>query len=68
MKEDLYNKMERLFPLIEHRYQEVTPLELIICQLARGNTFNMRVLGLEKIKRFREENRRLRHHLQTQPS
>lgn len=56
MKEELYNKMERLFPLIEHRYQEVGPLEKIICQLARGNTFNMRVVGLDKIKRFREDN------------
>jgi glycerol-3-phosphate O-acyltransferase len=56
MKEELYKKMERLFPLIEHRYQDVSPLEMVICQLARGNTFNMRVVGLDKIKRFREEN------------
>jgi glycerol-3-phosphate O-acyltransferase len=55
MKEDLYTKMERIFPLIEHRYQEVNPIELVVCQLARGNTFNMRVVGLDKIKRFRED-------------
>jgi glycerol-3-phosphate O-acyltransferase len=56
MKEELYKKMERLFPLIEHGYQMVSPIELTICQLARGNTFNMRVIGLEAIKRFRENN------------
>jgi len=56
MKEELYKKMERLFPLIEHRYQDVSPIEMVICQLARGNTFNMRVVGLDKIKQFREEN------------
>lgn len=42
-----------MFPLMAHRYQEVGPLELTVCQLARGNTFNMRVIGLEAIKRFR---------------
>jgi glycerol-3-phosphate O-acyltransferase len=36
-----------------HRYQEVSPIELTVCQLARGNTFNMRVIGLEAVKRFR---------------
>lgn len=56
MKEELYQKMEKLFPLIEHRYQEINPVELTICQLARGNTFNMRVVGLEAIKRFRRAN------------
>ena len=54
MKEELYKKMERLFPLIEHRYQDVSPIELIVCQLARGNTFNTRVVGLDNFKRFRE--------------
>ena len=56
MKEELYQKMEQMFPLVAHRYQEVSPIELTICQLARGNTFNMRVIGLEMIKRFREQN------------
>jgi glycerol-3-phosphate O-acyltransferase len=56
MKEELYNKMEAQFPLISHRYQEVGPLEMTICRLARGNTFNMRVVGLEGIKRFRKMN------------
>lgn len=56
MKEELYQKMEQLFPLIEHRYQDVSPIEMTICQLARGNTFNIRVVGLDKIKQFREEN------------
>ena len=55
MKEDLYKKMEQMFPLMAHRYQEVGPLELTVCQLARGNTFNMRVIGLEAIKRFRAQ-------------
>ena len=54
MKEELYQKMERLFPLIEHRYQDVSPIELIVCLLARGNTFNTRVVGLDNVKRFRE--------------
>ncbi len=56
MKKELYKKMEKLFPLIKHRYQEVSPAEITICQLARGNTFNMRVVGLEAIKRFRQAN------------
>jgi glycerol-3-phosphate O-acyltransferase len=56
MKEELYKKMEQMFPLIEHRYQEVGPMELTICRLARGNTFNMRVVGLEAVKRLRREN------------
>lgn len=56
MKDERYQKMKKLFPLIEHRYQEVSPAELTICQLARGNTFNMRVVGLEAIKRFRQAN------------
>ena len=56
MKEEFYKKMEAKFPLISHRYQEVGPLELTISQLARGNTFNMRVVGLEGIQRFRKVN------------
>ena len=56
MKEEFYKKMEAKFPLMAHRYQEVGPLELTICQLARGNTFNMRVVGLEGIQRFRQKN------------
>lgn len=56
MKEEFYKKMEAKFPLIAHRYQEVGPLELTISQLARGNTFNMRVVGLEGIQRFRAKN------------
>jgi glycerol-3-phosphate O-acyltransferase len=56
MKEELYKKMEQMFPLIEHRYQEVGPLELTVCRLARGNTFNMRVVGLDAVKRLRKEN------------
>jgi len=48
--------MESMFHLIRHEWQEINPLELTIYQLARGNTFNMRVIGLEGIRRFREEN------------
>lgn len=55
MKPEIYKKMEEMFPLIEHRHQPVGPIELTLCQLARGNTFNMRVVGLEAIKRFREK-------------
>ena len=56
MKEERYKKMEAKFPLLAHRYQEVGPLELTVCQLARGNTFNMRVVGLEGIQHFRQKN------------
>jgi len=56
MKDELFQKMEQMFPLIEHRYQEVGPMELTVCRLARGNTFNMRVVGLEAVKRLRREN------------
>lgn len=45
-----------MYHLIEHAYHEISPLELTIYQLARGNTFDMRVVGLETIKRLREEN------------
>ena len=48
--------MESMFHLIQHEWQDINPLELVVYQLARGNTFNMRVIGLEGIKRFREEN------------
>ena len=48
--------MESMFHLIQHEWQEINPLELVIYQLARGNTFNMRVIGLEGIKRFKKEN------------
>ncbi len=48
--------MESMFHLIQHEWQDINPLELVVYQLARGNTFNMRVIGLEGIRRFREEN------------
>ena len=56
MKQPQYTKMESMFHLIEHDWQHINPMELVIYQLARGNTFNMRVIGLEGIKRFRETN------------
>jgi len=56
MKKQQLEKMESMFHLIQHEWQAINPLELVIYQLARGNTFNMRVIGLEGIKRFREEN------------
>jgi glycerol-3-phosphate O-acyltransferase len=56
MKKQQFEKMESMFHLIQHEWQAINPLELVIYQLARGNTFNMRVIGLEGIKRFREEN------------
>jgi len=56
MKQPQYEKMESMFHLIEHEWQNINPLELVIYQLARGNTFNMRVIGLEGIKRFKEAN------------
>jgi len=55
MKKQLYEKMESMFHLIEHQYQQTHPLEVLLYQLARGNTFDMRVVGLEGIKRFRRE-------------
>lgn len=48
--------MQSMFHLIEHDWQDINPMELVIYQLARGNTFNMRVIGLEGIKRFKEAN------------
>jgi hypothetical protein len=56
MKKQLYEKMESMFHLMEHNYQPTHPLELILYQLARGNTFDTRVVGLEGIRRFRKEN------------
>jgi hypothetical protein len=56
MKKQQFEKMESMFHLIQHEWQDINPLELTIYQLARGNTFNMRVIGLEGIRRFREEN------------
>ena len=47
--------MEPLFHLIKHEWQEISPLELAIYQLARGNTFNTRVIGLDGVKHLREE-------------
>ncbi len=48
--------MESLFHLIQHEWQEISPLELATYQLARGNTFNTRVIGLDGIKRLKEIN------------
>jgi len=56
MKQLQFEKMEPLFPLIQHEWRKLNPLELVLYQLARGNTFNMRVIGLEDIKRFKQEN------------
>ena len=56
MKKQHLEKMESMFHLIQHDWQDINPLELVVYQLARGNTFNMRVIGLEGLKRFREEN------------
>ncbi|MBN2038936.1 MAG: hypothetical protein JW864_02775 [Spirochaetes bacterium] len=56
MKDQLYNKMKPLFHLIDHDYQEISPLELLVIQLARGNSYNTRIIGLEAIKKFREDN------------
>ena len=55
MKKQQYEKMESLFHLIQHEWQEISPMELAIYQLARGNTFNTRVIGLDGIKRLKEE-------------
>lgn len=53
MKAHLYEKMESLFPLVAHDYQEISPVEETLFQLARGNAYNMRVSGLQRIKKFR---------------
>jgi hypothetical protein len=56
MKKPLYDKMKPMFPLIAHDYQDIGPLEELIYRLALGNTFNLRIVGLESLKRFRQEN------------
>jgi hypothetical protein len=56
MKKSLYDKMTPLFPLMAHDWQEISPVEMLIYRLARGNTYNMRVVGMEAIKRFRRDN------------
>ena len=56
MKKQTYEKMKSMFHLIQHDWQDIGPLELVIYQLARGNTFNMRVMGLEGLKSFRKDN------------
>ena len=56
MKKSLYDKMKPMFPLMAHDYSEIGTLERFIYQLALGNTFNIRMVGLEAIKRFRREN------------
>jgi hypothetical protein len=55
MKKQLYEKMESMFHLIEHDYHDTHPLEIMLYKLARGNTYNMRVVGLEGIKKFRKD-------------
>ena len=54
MKQQLYEKMESMFHLIEHKYESAPTAEMILFQLARGNAFDLRVVGLEGIKRFRQ--------------
>jgi signal peptidase I len=56
MKKQQIEKMESLFHLIQHEWQEISPMELATYQLARGNTFTTRVIGLEGIKRLKEVN------------
>jgi len=56
MKQLQFEKMKPLFPLIQHEWRRINPLELVLYQLARGNTFDMRVIGLEDIKHFKREN------------
>lgn len=55
MKKQLYEKMESMFHLIQHENQPATAVEIILFQLARGNAFDMRVAGLDGIKRFRQK-------------
>jgi hypothetical protein len=55
MKKQLYEKMESMFHLIEHDYHDTHPLEMMLYQLARGNTYDMRVVGLEGLKKFRKD-------------
>jgi glycerol-3-phosphate O-acyltransferase len=56
MKKPLYDKMKAMFHLIAHDYHDIGPLEDLIYRLALGNTFDMRVVGLEAVKRLRREN------------
>lgn len=56
MKKPLYDKMKAMFPVIGHDYHDIGPLEDILYRLALGNTFNSRVVGLDAVKRFRQEN------------
>ena len=55
MKRLLYEKMESMFHLIDHDHEDTGALEMLIYKLARGNTFQMRVVGMEAIKDFRAE-------------
>ena len=56
MKRLLYEKMESMFHLIDHDYEETGALEMLLYKLARGNTFQMRVVGMDAMKEFRAEN------------
>ncbi|MCU0586357.1 MAG: hypothetical protein MUC46_09900 [Desulfobacterales bacterium] len=56
MKKPLYDKMKAMFPLIGHDYREIGPLEDLLYRLALGNTFTSRIVGLDAVKRFRQEN------------
>ena len=56
MKKPLYEKTKAMFPLIAHDYREIGPLEDLLYRLALGNTFDFRVVGLDAVKRFRQEN------------
>ena len=55
MKRLLYEKMESMFHLIDHDHKDTGALEMLIYKLARGNTFQMRVVGMEAMKEFRAE-------------
>lgn len=55
MKPELYKQIESMFPLVAHDYQDISPIELTLFQLARGNAYDMRVSGLQRIKRFRKD-------------
>jgi hypothetical protein len=48
--------MESMFHLIDHDYEETGALEMLLYKLARGNTFQMRVVGMDAMKEFRAEN------------
>lgn len=55
MKQQLYDQMASMFHLIDHDHHETSPLEMLIYKLSRGNTFDMRVVGMEAVKEFRAE-------------